>query len=52
MRESILARLHTILIGEDRDPQCAKIPEPDLRAILEIRRETKPNLPDSWRVEK
>ncbi len=52
MRDSILARLHAILTGEDHDPQFAKIAEPDRRAILEILRETKPNLPDSWRAEK
>ena len=52
MRDSILARLHAILTGEDHDPQFAKIAEPDRRAILEILRETKPNLPDSWRAAK
>ena len=52
MRDSILARLRAILTGEDHDPQFAKIAEPDRRAILEILRETKPNLPDYWREEK
>jgi hypothetical protein len=52
MRDSILARLHAILIGADADPQFAKITAEDRRAILEILRETKPSLPDYWRVEK
>ena len=52
MRDSILARLLAILTGEDRDPQFAKIAAEDRRAILEILRETKPNLPDAWRAEK
>ncbi len=52
MRDSILARLHAILTGSDPDPQFAKITAEDRRAILEILRETKPSLPDYWRVEK
>ena len=52
MRDSILARLHAILTGADHDPQFAKIAAADRRAILEILRETKPNLPADWREEK
>ena len=52
MRDSILARLHAILTGGDKDPQFAKIAAEDRRAILEILRDTKPSLPDAWRAEK
>ena len=52
IRDSILTRLHAILTGTDKDPQFAKIADADRRAILEILRETKPNLPDVWRAEK
>ena len=52
MRDSILTRLHGILTGMDQDPQFAKIAATDRQAILEILRETKPSLPDVWRVQK
>lgn len=52
MRGSILTRLHAILTGADPDPQFAKIAAADRRAILEILRETKPNLPAVWRAGK
>ena len=50
MRDSILTRLRAILTGEDHDPQFAKIAAEDRRAIFEILRETKPNLPENWRT--
>ena len=49
MRDLLLQRLHDILTGKDKDPQFAKIRPEDRQAILEILRETKPNLPDYWR---
>lgn len=49
MREHLLQRLHAILTGEDKDAQFAKISPDDRQAILEILRETKPNLPAYWR---
>ncbi len=49
MREELLQRLHAILTGQDRDPQFVKLCDEDRRAILEILRETKPNLPAYWR---
>ncbi|HSI14181.1 MAG TPA: hypothetical protein VK961_19185 [Chthoniobacter sp.] len=49
MRERLLQRLHGILTGQDKDPQFAKILPDDRQAILEILRETKPNLPAYWR---
>jgi len=50
MREHLLERLHAILTGQDVDPQFAKLAATDRQAILEILRETKPNLPDYWRA--
>lgn len=49
MREHLLQRLHGILTGQDKDAQFAKISPDDRQAILEILRETKPNLPAYWR---
>ena len=49
MRSQILQRLWDILNGRDSDPDFAAIPESDRKAILEILRDTKPNLPDYWR---
>jgi hypothetical protein len=49
IRQHILQRLHAILTGVDADPQFAKISVEDRRAILEILRETKTNLPNCWR---
>jgi len=48
MREHLLQRLHAILTGEDTDPQFAGLAANDRQAILEILRETKPNLPGYW----
>jgi hypothetical protein len=48
MREHLLQRLHDILTGQDTDPAFAKIAANDRQAILEILRETKPNLPAYW----
>jgi hypothetical protein len=41
--------LHAILTGQDRDPRFATLAVDDRQAILEILRETKPNLPEYWR---
>lgn len=49
MREHLLQRLHDILTGQDKDPQFSRLASTDRQAILEILRETKPNLPDYWR---
>ena len=48
MHDQLLQRLYAILTGEDHDPQFAKLGEEQRRAILEILRETKPNLPAYW----
>lgn len=50
MRDHLLQRLHAILTGQDPDPQFARLTKEDRNAVLEILRETKPNLPDYWRA--
>lgn len=49
IKEVILKKLHDILTGREPDPQFAGIAPADRQAVLEILRETKPNLPDYWR---
>jgi hypothetical protein len=49
MHDELLKRLHAILTGEDHDPQFASLGDEERRTILEILRETKPNLPAYWR---
>lgn len=49
MREQLLRSLHDILTGKNTDPQFTRLSAEDRLAILEILRETKPNLPDYWR---
>ena len=49
MRDHLLERLYAILTGQDQDPQFARLTAADRRAILEILRDTKPNLPEYWR---
>lgn len=52
IREVLLQRLYAILTGADQDPQFARLKAEDRQAILEILRETKPNLPAYWREAK
>ena len=49
MKDYILRRLHAILTGRDSRPAFGHLSPGDRRAILEILRETLPNLPDYWR---
>ena len=49
MRDHLLQRLHAILTGQDHDPQFARLAPAERQALLEILRDTKPNLPDYWR---
>jgi len=51
MREHLLQRLHEILTGQDTSPEFASLTPETRRAILEILRETKLNLPDYWRAD-
>jgi hypothetical protein len=49
MRDHLLQRLYQILTGKDTDKQFARLEADSRTAILEILRDTKPNLPDYWR---
>ena len=50
IKDVILKKLHDILTGKSDDPQFARLTPEDRLAILEILRETKPGLPDYWRM--
>ena len=50
MKTRLLQRLWDILNGRDASPDFAKLSPEHRRAILEILRDTKPNLPDYWRA--
>jgi hypothetical protein len=49
VRDLVLKRLHDVLTGEDRDKAFAHLTAADRKAILEILRDTKPNLPGYWK---
>jgi hypothetical protein len=49
VRDLVLKRLHDVLTGKDDDKAFAHLTADDRKAILEILRDTKPNLPDYWR---
>ena len=49
-RDRIYRRLYDVLTGKDTTPRFAKLSVDDRRNILEILRDTKPNLPDYWKV--
>jgi len=48
VRERIYQRLYDILIGKDQSEKFARLTTADRRAVLEIVRETKTNLPPYW----
>lgn len=48
VREQVYQRLWEILTGGDQSPQFAHLTPVDRHAILEILRETKEGLPESW----
>jgi hypothetical protein len=48
VREGLYQRLYDILTGKDQRPAYARLTGDDRRAILEILRDTKPNLPGYW----
>ncbi|HSQ55380.1 MAG TPA: hypothetical protein VLM40_06515 [Gemmata sp.] len=50
VREYVLKRLFAVLRGEDPDKAFCHLSAGDRQAILEILRDTKPNLPDYWRA--
>lgn len=47
-RERVYRRLYDILTGKDRGKAFANLAAEDRRAVLEIVRQTKPNLPAYW----
>lgn len=49
VRERVYQRLYEILTGKDTSERYAKLTADDRRNILEIVRETKPNLPAYWK---
>ena len=49
VRVRLYERLHAVLTGTERSDAFAHLSTDDRRAILEIVRETKPDLPEYWR---
>jgi hypothetical protein len=49
VRDAIYARLYEILSGKEQSKDYAYFSAADRRAILEILRDTKPNLPAYWK---
>ncbi len=49
VKDYVLRRLWEVLSGQDTSKEFAHLSAADRRAILEILRETKPNLPDYWK---
>ncbi len=47
-RDGVYRRLYDVLTGKNRDPKFARLSAADRRAVLEIVRDTKKNLPDYW----
>jgi hypothetical protein len=47
-RAHVYGRLHDVLSGADRSPEYARLTPGDRRAILEILRDTKKDLPEVW----
>jgi hypothetical protein len=48
VRDKVYQRLYDVLSGKNQDPAFAKTTPEDRKAILEIVRETKPDLPAFW----
>jgi hypothetical protein len=48
-RDRVYDRLHAVLSGRDTTAKFARLSSDDRKAILEILRDTKPGLPESWR---
>ena len=46
--DRVYRRMYDVLSGKDRSAKYAVLSPADRRAALEILRDTKPNLPDSW----
>jgi hypothetical protein len=50
VREQVYRRLYDVLTGKDQSKTFARLSDGDRGAILEILRDTKPNLPEYWRL--
>jgi hypothetical protein len=50
LKEAVYQRMFTVLSGKDRDPKYAHLSSEDRRAIVEILRETKADLPADLRA--
>lgn len=48
IRERVYGRLYDVLTGKDRSAKFAKLSNSDRGNIMQILRDTKPNLPASW----
>lgn len=48
-REHVYQRLYDVLTGKNKDPKFAKLSADDRHNVLEILRETKPDLPAYWK---
>jgi len=48
--DRVYRRLFDVLSGKDESPKYASLSAADRQAVLEILRDTKPNLPDFWRM--
>jgi len=51
MHSELLQRLYNILTGQDTSREWANLSPDDREAVLQILRDTKPNLPEYWRAE-
>lgn len=51
VRDNVLQRLYDILTGKDTAKEWAGLSAADRQAVLEILRETKPNLPPYWHAQ-
>jgi hypothetical protein len=49
VRERVYQRLYDVLNGKDQSEKYARLNPEDRKAILEIVRDTKPNLPAYWK---
>lgn len=50
MKDFVLRRMYQVLTGEDSSKEFSHLSAADRQAILEILRETKPDLPEYWRT--
>ncbi len=48
-RQHVYRRLYDVLSGKDTSPAFARLSSEDRRALIEIVRDTKKNLPDYWK---